>query len=105
MTDNIELTNDAAKVLAAIYGSYKKNGTDQFYQFFWKDNEKLFELGEQKIKRCLSELEDAGCIKSNVLGEISLKSTGILYMENDFKRKFKGVKEVLEFAAIFIPGL
>lgn len=103
-TDNIELTRDAAKVLAVIYGLYKKNGIDQLNQYFWKNYEKLTEIGEEKIRQCLSELEDVKCIKLNVLGEISLERIGILYMENDFSRRFGKVKDVIELVKSFIPG-
>lgn len=102
---NIKLTKDADKAFCLIYKEYlikchtfsktvsKEFSNDEL------DNV-LCDFNPDDLDDILNELKSANLIEYFITGDISLKSNGIIYMENRFK---SGLKEITDFISKFIP--
>lgn len=103
---NIELTRDTQKAGAKLYKEYLNrvnNGMSKYEAKEFSDEElaALFAdenpMDAQQERR---ELINAFSMKTNILDDLTLSDSFIVYMENKFKNN---IKEVLSFLSQFIP--
>lgn len=107
-----QLTKDAEKLLCLIYKSYldrcKTNSSQSDCNYFGstRDIHKNFLPNQyfDDVNELVWELKRNDLINGdtgdNILLEISLTSSAIIYMENRFKN---GVKDIADFITKFIP--
>lgn len=104
------LTKDSEKAFKIIYCEYKhrrKSG-------FTKADSIQFEDGSISKLKCFSdwlrpdiesaieELVSSGCLKEDILGNISITNNGISYMENKPKDFFNDLSNLFDLASIFL---
>lgn len=103
---NLELTKDADTTMCLIYEKYltriKNNISKSEASLFeaFKFNQDFPSLKHDDLLTNLNELQHNNLITKYIDGSFVLKSDGIIYMENRFK---KGLIEVTDFIAKFIP--
>lgn len=104
----MELTKSADKVLCIVYKAYLsrlKFGAQYedavyFDCNFYDTDQHASAIDESAFNAALQQLGDAGYIRRYIDGGFMLLPAAIAHMENRFK---KGLKEVLETIAGFIP--
>ena len=102
----VELTKDAQKAAAIIYKSYLnkvKDGMSKTEARKFSDNElcgllKKYQLDD--ISLIESELITVFSMKTDILDNVTLSTSFIIFMENRFKN---GLTEVISFLSQFIP--
>lgn len=92
----IELTKSAKKSLATLYKEYCQRLKDGAK----KSQAVSFENCAESITENKIELQHAGLIRADILGNITLTDKAIIYMEN---KPIDAIKEWLSFGAQFIP--
>lgn len=102
---NIKLTKDADKAFCLIYKEYliKCHTLSKTVSKEFSNDELdnvLCDFNPDDLDDILNELKSANLIEYFITGDISLKSNGIIYMENRFK---SGLKEITDFISKFIP--
>ncbi len=93
---NVELTRSAKKSLATLYREYcqRLNAGQK------KSQAVSFPSYAESISEDRNELKNAGFIRVDILGDISLTDKAIIYMEN---KTLDTIKEWLSFGTQFIP--
>lgn len=95
---DVNLTKNADKTICLIYKQYLDNknkifNTHNISTDFPKSNSDDF-------REALDELKSQGLLNRDIIGNFSLSTDGIVYMENRFKN---GLIEVTDFITKFIP--
>ena len=110
----MEFTKDTSKVLSAIYKTYlerikageSKKSAVCFDSDFYKDVSFLSSWSDNDIDYSLQELNEAGFIKKDVIGDFEIQNTLIIQMENRFKNGIKDVaKYLVDLTAGIVTGL
>lgn len=103
-----ELTKDADKLICCIYKEYlekRKSGipkkqAKEFDGSFYRNIKALSSWNSSDISDTLRELHDKKFIFEDIIGNISINDSAIIYMENRFKN---GLNEITDFISKFIP--
>lgn len=93
----MEITKESEKIICCIYKIYlerRKKGVSKseavkFEDNFYKYDKHLLKFSECDVDDCLQELNENKYIRMNIIGEITLENSTIVYMENRFKNNFK----------------
>nr|DAH40290.1 MAG TPA: ribonuclease R [Bacteriophage sp.] len=104
----MQLTKDADKMICRIYATYlqlRKNGVPKskarkFEENYFSKNDAFSSWSPSDCDSTLAELQRAGLVKTDILGDFTLTDSAIIYMENRF---VNGLKEVIEYVTKFIP--
>lgn len=97
------ITKDSEKIICYLYHSYLKrrdNGESrgsakEFDKDFWKSNKKLSKWNPEDISDCISELYEHGYVKTDIIGNITLTDSVIVYMEGRFRRGLADVWDII----------
>ncbi len=109
------MTKETEKAFVILYSEYLRRrsfGTARSDAVVFEDS-KIYAIKEfsswsvSDINSCVDELEQAGYVKSNIVGDITLQPKGIEYMEKQSKEFFAKftdtVKDLLTLVAAFLP--
>ena len=93
------LTKDGKKAIAVFYKAYlnrRASGVSKSDAVMFNSCDGVV----REIHDSLAELKAVGFVKENVLGNVELKDSAIIFMEN---KTLDSVKEWLSFGSQFIP--
>lgn len=108
----MELTKDSEKLICTMYKRYlekRSSGLNKSESNYFGDSHTIHESFSphepfDDIDESIWELKRADFISGdygdNILSDIFITSTGLIFMENRFKN---GIKDVLTFLSNFIP--
>ena len=88
------ITRDSEKVICYLYHCYldrrdsgeSRLSAKEFDKDFWRSNPKLSKWNPEDISDCISELYEHGYIQTDILDNITLTDSVIIYMEGRFRR-------------------
>lgn len=97
--DKMGITKESEKIICYLYRCFlkkrdkgeSKTSAKEFNDNFWRSNKKLSKWNSEDIEVCLLELQQHNYIKRNILGDIILTDSVIVYMENRFSRGLSDV--------------
>lgn len=101
--ENMGITRDSEKLICYLYRSFlkrrndgvPKNSAREFNEVLLRSNKKLSKWTDADIAEFLEELASHNYIKKNILGEITLTDSLIVYMERRFSRGLSDVWHII----------
>ena len=106
----MELTKDTLKAFKIVYCEFKRRRKAGFT----KIDSSSFSDGEMKtlsafsawkkpdLETALDELKNAKYLKEDVIGNITITDSGLLFMEDKSKEFFNDLKDLFDIVSLFI---
>lgn len=98
------ITKESEKIICYLYYRYlerrdngeSRSSAKRFDSDFWKSSKKLSKWNPDDIDDCISELREHGYVTVDILDNITLTESVIIYMEGRFRRGLADVFEIIK---------